>query len=99
MPQRIIRFSVGQTAKVLGIVYTVVGIVFVPFFVMAAKFGSANPNAPAVRVAFFLPFLYGLLGLVVTAIACAVYNLVASWVGGIEVELGDAGPSAGRTSP
>ena len=36
---------------------------------------------------FALPILYGICGFIFTAIGCAVYNLVAGWVGGVEVEL------------
>ena len=31
--------------------------------------------------------VYGVVGWVMTAIGCAIYNLVAGWVGGIEVQL------------
>ena len=31
--------------------------------------------------------LYGVVGWILTAIGCAVYNLVAGWVGGIEVQV------------
>lgn len=33
------------------------------------------------------PLLYGLAGFVFAAIGCAIYNLVAGWTGGIEIEL------------
>jgi hypothetical protein len=44
-------------------------------------------------LALALPILYGVLGFIFTAIGCALYNLVAGWVGGIEVEL-DSSPRA-----
>jgi hypothetical protein len=31
--------------------------------------------------------IYGVMGFVFTALGCLLYNLVASWIGGIEVEL------------
>ena len=31
---------------------------------------------------------------IVVAIGCMLYNLVAGWVGGIEIELGEADPEA-----
>lgn len=37
--------------------------------------------------ALALPILYGICGFIFTAIGCAIYNLVAGWVGGVEVEL------------
>ena len=40
--------------------------------------------------ALLLPLFYGLLGFVFTALGCIIYNLVAGWVGGIEIEIGDS---------
>jgi hypothetical protein len=37
--------------------------------------------------ALALPILYGVCGFIFTAIGCAIYNVVAGWVGGVEVEL------------
>jgi hypothetical protein len=35
----------------------------------------------------FFPLIYGLVGGVFAAIGAAIYNLVAGWVGGLEVEI------------
>jgi hypothetical protein len=86
MAQQIRRFGVGQTAKVVGVLYALMGLVFVPIFLMGSMF---SPNKPAFGAGFalLLPILYGVLGFIFTAIACAIYNFVAGLVGGIEVEL------------
>jgi len=34
-----------------------------------------------------LPIFYGLLGFIFALIGAAVYNLVASWVGGVELDV------------
>lgn len=34
MAQRISRFSIGQLAKFLGVLYALFGLVFVPFFLL-----------------------------------------------------------------
>lgn len=87
MPQQIRRFGIGQTAKVIGVLYALIGLVFVPFFLIAATFAPSQTGFGA-GFALVLPVLYGVMGFIFTAIACAIYNFVAGYVGGIEVELG-----------
>jgi Transmembrane domain of unknown function (DUF3566) len=89
MVQRLSRFSVGQTAKVLGILYGLMGLIALPIFLILAMF-SPEEDAPNMGFALVIPILYGVLGFVFTAIGCAVYNWVAGKVGGIEVTLDSA---------
>ena len=86
MVQRLSRFSVGQTAKVLGILYGIMGLIALPIFLLIGMFSPAE-EAPSVAFALVIPILYGVLGFVFTAIGCLVYNWVAGKVGGIEVTL------------
>lgn len=89
MPQRIQRFGVLQTAKVIAVLYALMGLVFVPIFLIVSMF-SPNKGGPGTGFALLMPILYGVLGFVVTAISCAIYNFVAGLVGGIEVELDES---------
>ena len=86
MVQRLSRFSVGQTAKVLGLLYGLMGLIFLPFFLVATML-SPQENGFSLGFALALPVLYGALGFIFTAIACALYNWVARKVGGIELSL------------
>jgi uncharacterized membrane protein (DUF485 family) len=86
MVQRLSRFSVGQTAKVLGLLYGLMGLIALPFFLIVTML-SPGEESVGVGFALALPILYGLLGFVFTAIGCALYNWVAGKVGGIEVSL------------
>lgn len=95
MVQRLNRFSIGQTAKVLGILYALMGLIFAPFFLLAALL-SPNEAGFGVGFAILLPVLYGVIGFIFAAIGCALYNWVAGMVGGIEVQLeSTAVPPAG----
>ena len=89
MSQRIRRFGVGQTAKVFGVMYALLGLVFVPFLLLL---GSIMPEASrfSTGMALAIPIIYGFCGFVFTALACAIYNVVAGMVGGIEIEVNDA---------
>ena len=86
MPQQIRRFGVGQTAKVIGVLYALMGLVFVPIVLIASMY-SPDKTGFGPGFALALPVMYGVLGFVFTAIGCAIYNVVAGLVGGIEVEL------------
>ena len=88
MRQQVRSFGVGQTAKVFGVLYALMGVLFLPFFLLVAMF-SPSQNGFGVGLAVFLPILYGVGAFVFTAIGCFIYNLVAGWVGGIEVELAE----------
>ena len=86
MPQQIRRFGVGQTAKVAGVLYGLMGLVFVPV-VLIISMVSPDEAGFGPGFALALPIIYGVLGFIFTALGCALYNLVAGWVGGVEVEL------------
>ncbi len=93
MVQRVRRFSVAQTAKVVGLLYVVMALIFMPIVLIVA-FVSPQESAFSVGVALALPIIYGVLGFIFTAIGCALYNWVAGMVGGIEVELDVSGSGA-----
>ncbi|HKC39888.1 MAG TPA: hypothetical protein VKC15_10135 [Gemmatimonadales bacterium] len=86
MAQQVRRFGIGQTAKVVGILYGLMGLLFLPFFLLASML-SPNGLGYGVGFAIALPILYGICGFIFTAIGCAIYNWVAGMVGGIEVDL------------
>ncbi len=86
MAQQIRRFGIGQTAKVVAVLYALMGLIFLPFLLAAAAFAPRETGFGA-GFALALPILYGVAGFIFTAIACAIYNFVAGFVGGIEVEM------------
>lgn len=96
---RIRRFGVMKTATVVAIMYMlIVGVFVVPFLLLALLVaptqGSGGFGGASGILMFGLLaiFGYGLLGWVFTAIAAAVYNLAARWVGGIEVQIETVAP-------
>ena len=86
MAQRIRRFGVGQTAKVIGVLYTLMGLVFAPFILLAALFAPEEAGM-GIGFAVAMPIFYGVAGFIFSAIGCVIYNAVASRVGGIEVQM------------
>jgi hypothetical protein len=88
--QRITRFSIGQTAKFLGVLYLLMGLVFVPFFLLMGAFAPEGTAGFGTMFAIAMPVLYGVMGIVGGAVGAGLYNLVAGWIGGIEVEIDTA---------
>ena len=99
---RIKSIGVLSAAKISGLIYGAIGLLIVPIFLViglassiAAKqaqaaggnFPAALGPAFAILMAVFAPILYGLMGFVMGAISALLYNLIAGWVGGIELEL------------
>ena len=85
---RIQKFGVGQTAKVLGVMYAIMGVLFIPFVLLAYMYDPEGFGFGfGFGFALLFPVLYGIFGFIFTAIGCWFYNIVAGWVGGIEVEL------------
>jgi len=88
MPQQIRRFGVLQTAKVVGAIYALLGLVFVPVFLIISM-RTPRQEGVGPGLALALPILYGVFGFIFAALGCAIYNLVAGLVGGVEVELAE----------
>ena len=73
-------------------------LIFVPFLLLAALISAVAPHpagsggalAAGVGIGMSLifavlaPIIYGVLGFIFGALGALIYNLVASWVGGIE---------------
>lgn len=91
--RRIKKFGVYQTAKMAALIYFFISLIFIlPLSGMFTMFSSFTEEAnffPFLGGAFFLilPFIYGIMAFVTTAIGCLIYNTVAGRFGGIEVEI------------
>ncbi len=88
--------SVGviSVAKIMGMIYGCMGLIFAPLFLLMGLLGSAlgQHNAPfagifGVVLAILMPVLYGLMGFLMGAFGAFLYNLFAKWVGGFELEI------------
>jgi len=102
MKRRIKRIGPLQAGKMLGVLYAAMGLIFIPFFAIAGLAGafaqhaqgqsqSVAPFALTAGVMMILsllfPIFYGVMGFIFGVISAAIYNLVAQWIGGIEVEV------------
>lgn len=88
------RFGVLQTAKFSAALYFVFSAVLIlPLMLITTLVGAASGQSGAPAAMFsgifliVMPFVYGILGFIFVAIGCLIYNLIASLIGGIEIEL------------
>jgi hypothetical protein len=85
-----------SAAKVAGVLYALMGLIggaFVSLAAMLGAFNSGDEGGALIGAIFgvgaiiFLPIFYGTLGFVMTLFMTWVYNLIASAVGGIEIDV------------
>lgn len=82
-------------AKITAILYALMGLLFGAIFslISLAGFAAAGQQEGAAGMLFgvgaivVLPIFYGVLGFVFSLIAAALYNLIAGWVGGVELDV------------
>ena len=93
--------SVGvmSCAKIGGTLYALLGILIGGIFALISTLGlalgqGASGNTPAwvatifgVGAIVFVPIVYGIMGFIGGLITAVLYNLLAGFVGGIEMEL------------
>jgi hypothetical protein len=92
MIHRVRRVSVGQLAKMLGVLYLFIGLIigvciWLVSAVIPSAAGTSGFMGMGLAAIIVIPIVYALLAVVFGAITAAIYNLVAGWIGGIEIDL------------
>ena len=92
----ITRVAPLSAAKVVAVLYALLGLIFGGFMSLAALAGAfAAPDGPGaffgalfgVGAVVLLPIFYGCLGFVMTLLSAALYNAVSGMVGGVEIDV------------
>ena len=93
------RVGPGSAFKIGLVTYAILGLgIFMAFISMVAgSLGSLGQSAApgaklfgfgmGVGAIIFFPICYGIIGGIFGAIGAVIYNLVAGWVGGLEVDI------------
>ena len=94
MKKRLTRIGPLKAGIVIGILYAVFGLLFVPFFLVMAVIGEGVGMAGtaflgSVVMCILMPIAYGIAGFVGGVISAALYNLIARITGGLEFEFAD----------
>ena len=78
----------------LAILYGIMGLLVMPVFIIMSAISAQLPAEQRLGVMAFgvgfavaMPFIYAAMGFVFGALGALIYNVVAKWVGGIEVEV------------
>lgn len=89
MAQRISKIGPLSAAKIAAVLYGLMGLIFIPFMLIMSQVAPSDTEFPGFGVGFtlILPIAYACIGFVFTFIGAALYNLVAGWVGGVEIDL------------
>jgi len=86
------RIEPMSAAKISAVLYALMGLLIALLFMAIGSMAgglaqSAFPFAGAgVAALIIIPIVYGCIGFIATLIAAALYNLVAGWVGGVEIQ-------------
>ncbi len=89
MKRQILHVSVIQSAKVLALMYFVMGIFFVVVMAFFSTFLPGPRHPLPFDMLLAMPFAYLVFGFILSVIGAWVYNMVAKWVGGVEFTVED----------
>lgn len=92
--QTIKSLGVLSVGKIMGILYALMGLLVAPVFLLFSAIGALAGQKEsqmglvfAVIFTIFVPIFYGGIGFIGGVIMAFLYNLIASRLGGIEIEL------------
>ena len=87
------RIAPLQAGKIFGALYGLLSLLFIPMMILfmgAAALAGGKPVGPpmfvAVGMMVLAPLFYALMGFITGLIGAWVYNLLAGWMGGFELE-------------
>ncbi len=86
MKIRIKKIAPLQAGKMLAAIYALFSIIFVPFLLIAALVSPKGSGGLSMVIVLVIPVVYIVMGFIGGVIGAFIYNLVAGWMGGMEIE-------------
>ncbi len=80
------RFTPLQLGKFLAVLYFAISLLIIPFILLGSLVGPKGSGMGLIFV-ILIPLIYTVIGFISGIIGAFIYNLVAKFVGGIEVEI------------
>ncbi len=90
MKKQIVSISILQSSKIVTTLYFLMGFLYSLAGIPMIIFGSRPLKIMGV-IYLFGPIFAGVFGFIFFVIFSAIYNLLAMWLGGIEVKVKDVG--------
>ena len=86
--QTLTRIGPLSAAKVIGAMYFLMGLIFLPFVAIPMIFSDSASAFGGFGFMFLaVPFIYGGVGFVMVAMAAWTYNFIAAHLGGLEIDV------------
>ena len=86
MKKQMIRISVLQSSKIMTALYVLMGFIYSLIGIPMIIFG--NKQLKIIGVIYLLmPVIAGIFGFIFFVLFAAIYNALARWLGGFEVEI------------
>jgi hypothetical protein len=86
MKKQLIRISILQSSKIMTALYVLMGFIYTLVGIPMLIFGGQKLRV--IGIIYLLgPILAGVLGFIFFVIFAAIYNLLAKWLGGFEIEI------------
>lgn len=93
MKKQLVRISVLQSSKIMTALYAVMGCLYTLIGIPMIIFGGKPFHIIGI-IYLFGPIFAGVFGFIFFVIFAALYNALAKWLGGVEVEVKDTPPDA-----
>ena len=88
MKKQLTRICILQSSKITTALYVLMGFIYTLIGIPLLIFGGGKFKVMAV-IYVLMPVIMAIFGFIFFVIFAAVYNLLAKWLGGIEVEVKD----------
>ena len=88
MKKQMIRISILQSSKIMTALYILMGFIYTLIGLPMIIFGGDKLRIIGI-IYVLMPVILGIFGFIFFVIFAAVYNGLAKWLGGVEVEVKD----------
>jgi len=86
MKKQLIRISILQSSKIMTALYVLMGFIYTLIGVPMIIFGGEQIKIMGI-IYLLMPIIMGVVGFIFFVIFAAIYNLLAKWLGGFEIEI------------